>query len=80
MTNKTHTRNLDGMRMQLELLKKRLDNMDSVLNIQEKMIDILSESTKEFPSTFKKDDNSTEQMQIMRNAFSNKKLPKILFK
>ena len=81
MTNETSTKNLDTMRVQIELLKKRLDNIEQVLNIQEKIIDMLNENTKIlYKDTFAYSKQTNPVEQIMKNAFPSKELPKILFK
>ena len=73
----------DGIRTQLDLLKQRLDNIDRVLNIQEEVLNLLNENTKflyKEAMAFNNVNNNTPTYEIMRNAFSGRKIPKILFK
>ena len=71
-------KNLEKIRVQIELLKKRINNMDRTLTVQEKAIDLIDENTKDLlkEAQFSSLDMSVEQ--IMKNAFRNKTLPKIL--
>ncbi len=72
---------LDNIRTQIDLLKERLDNLDRVLNIQEGVLNSLNENTKflyKEALVFNNSNNSVHE--IMKKAFSSKKLPKILFK
>ncbi len=73
---------LDNLRMQLDLLKQRLDNIDRVLNIQEEVLSLLNENTKFLykEALVYNNVNNTSTNEIMKNAFSGRKIPKILFK
>ena len=79
MTNNSD-KNLERIRVQIELLKKRINNMDRTLTVQEKAIDLIDEKTKDLlkEAQFSNLDMSVEQ--IMKNAFSSKTLPKVLFR
>ena len=79
MTNNTD-KNLEKIRVQIELLKKRIHNMDRTLSVQENAIDLIDEKSKALlrEAQFSNIDLSVEQ--IMKNAFKGKTLPKVLFK
>ena len=78
MTNNNSEKNLERIRVQIELLKKRINNMDRTLDIQEKAIDLIDEKSKALlrEAQFSNINMSVEQ--IMKNAFKGKTLPKIL--
>ena len=71
-------KNLEKIRVQIELLKKRINNMDRTLTVQEKAIDLIDEKAKALlrEAQFSSLDMSVEQ--IMKSAFKSKSLPKIL--
>ena len=71
-------KNLEKIRVQIELLKKRINNMDRTLTVQEEAIDLIDEKAKTLlrEAQFSSLDMSVEQ--IMKSAFKGKSLPKIL--
>ena len=71
-------KNLEKIKVQIELLKKRINNMDKTLVTQEKAIDLIDEKSKALlrEAQFSNINMSVEQ--IMKNACPGKKLPKIL--
>ena len=80
MTYKSTDKKIDEIKTQLELLKKRLDNIDKILNIQEETLDLLCENTEAlFNDALRPSKNEISPEEIMRNAFKSKRLPKILF-
>ena len=78
MTNNSGEKNLEKIRVQIELLKKRINNMDKTLTIQEKAIDLIDEKSKALlrETQFSNINMSVEQ--IMKSAFPDKTLPKVL--
>ena len=78
MPNNNKEKNLEKIRIQVELLKTRINNMDKTLILQEKAIDLIDEKSKTLlrEAQFSSLNLSTEQ--IMKNAFKSKTLPKIL--
>ena len=80
MINDSKEKNLEKIRVQIELLKKRINNMDKTLVLQEKAIDLIDEKSKALlkEAQFNNLDLSVEQ--IMKKAFTRKTLPKILTK
>ncbi|MBI3591653.1 MAG: hypothetical protein HY094_09800 [Candidatus Melainabacteria bacterium] len=81
MNENTQIKNLKNIRTQIELLKERLDNIDKTLNTQEEVLDLLFEDSKSLlqeASICKQDNNNV--VDIMKRAFTQGKLPKILFK
>ena len=78
MTNNNGERNLEKIRVQIELLKKRINNMDRTLDLQEKTIDLIDEKSKALLREVQFSNITMPVEQIMKNAFSGKTLPKIL--
>ena len=76
--------NLEKIKSQLDLLKVKLDNLDKTLKTQERILNLLDEDSSGFFNLLTKVEKKQEQKasieNIMKNAFSSKKLPKILFK
>ena len=72
--------NFDKIKIQIDLLKKRLVNIDKTLNIQEEVLNTLNENTNsllgdtQFPN---KNTNSVQE--VMKSAFPKRKIPRILF-
>ena len=80
MINNNKEKNLERIRVQIELLKKRINNMDKTLSIQEKVIDLIDEKSKSLLREAQFSDINLSVEQIMKNAFSDKSLPKILLR
>ena len=80
MTNNNKETNLDKIRVQIELLKKRITNMDRTLDLQEKAIDLIDEKSKTLLREVQFSNITMPVEQIMKNAFSSKTLPKVLFR
>ena len=78
MTNNSGEKNLEKIRGQIELLKKRITNMDKTLVLQEKAIDLIDEKSKALLREAQFSDINLSVEQIMKNAFNGKTLPKIL--
>ena len=78
MTNNSRDKNLEKIRVQIELLKKRINNMDRTLDLQEKTIDLIDEKSKALLREVQFSNITMPVEQIMKNAFSDKTLPKIL--
>ena len=78
MTNNSGEKNLEKIRVQIELLKKRITNMDKTLVLQEKAIDLIDEKSKALLREAQFSDINLSVEQIMKNAFKGKTLPKIL--
>ena len=81
MDKKNTNDNFEKIKAQVELLKQRLINLDKVLNVQAEVLDLMTENTK----SLLKDSLIPEKVysstdEIMKNAFSKRKTPKILFK
>ena len=77
--NHTNENNLEKIKLQINLLKENLDNIDKTLNIQEEAINTLHENSKTlFVEAMTHENNSIKQ--IMKTAFSKGKVPGILFK
>ena len=78
------TNNLERLREQIGQMKTRLDHLDKVLNNQEKIVNLMDSKSKEVVAEIKSVQNVQASEKsvdaIMRNVFSNKKLPKILQK
>ena len=79
MLNNTD-KNLEKIRVQIELLKKRIHNMDKTISIQEEAIDLIDEKSKALLKECKFSSLDMSVEQIMKNAFNSKTLPKILLK
>ena len=80
MTNNSRDKNLEKIRVQIELLKKRITNMDRTLDLQEKAIDLIDEKSKTLLREVQFSNITMPVEQIMKNAFSSKTLPKVLFR
>ena len=78
MTNNNGEKKLERIKEQIELLKKQINTMDRTLTIQEKAIDLIDEKAKAFLKESQFSDINISVEQIMKNAFSSKRLPKIL--
>ena len=78
MTNNNKEKNLEKIRVQIELLKKRINNMDKTLTLQEKAIDLIDEKSKALLREARFTNINTSVEQIMKNTFKSKTLPKIL--
>ena len=70
--------NLEKIRVQIELLKKRINNMDRTLTLQEKTIDLIDEKSRALLREAQFSDINMSVEQIMKNAFSGRTIPKIL--
>ena len=79
MINNNFENTKNEIRIQIDLLKNRLDNINNILNIQEEAINELVENTKTLlkeavvPST-----SASSIQEIMKKAFSKGRLPNIL--
>ena len=78
MTNNNGEKKLEKIRIQIELLKKRINNMDRTLVLQEKAIDLIDEKSKAILREAQFTNINTSVEQIMKNTFKSKTLPKIL--
>ena len=76
MTNERKNK-LENIKLQIELLKHKLNNMDKILSLQEETLNTIDEKTKSllFESQF-----SPSPEEKIKQVFSNKKIPKIVFK
>ena len=68
---------LETIKLQIDLLKKKLNNMDEILISQEKILNLIAEKSK---TLFLEATQETSPEEIMKKIFPHKKLPKILFK
>ena len=71
----------DNLRTQITILKQRLENIGSTINVQEQILDILTENTKSLLKEavpVSKSGDSVEE--IIKRAFTGGKLPKSLSK
>ena len=68
---------LENIKLQIELLKHKLDNMDKILSSQEEALNAIDKKTKTLlcESQF-----SPSPEEIIKKVFPDKKIPKILFK
>lgn len=80
ITSESSQKNFESMKMQIEQMKKRLGELDRVLNVQTKAIDLLDENTSSLAREANQSKNETSVEAIMKNVFSKKTLPKILQK
>ena len=80
MVDKNTGGNLEQIRAQIELLKKRIYNMDKTLSIQETAIDLIDKRAKDFLKEAQLSNMDMSVKEIMKNAFSRKALPGILLK
>ncbi len=80
MINNNKEKKLETIRVQIELLKKRINNMDQTLILQEKAIDLIDEKSKALLREAEFSNLNLPLEQIMKNAFKSKTLPKILYK
>lgn len=81
MTDFIPNKNLINIRNQIDLLKQKLDNIDKTLGLQEEALDLLEENSKSLIKDIlpiHRNIFSTDE--VMKNAFSKHKLPRILFK
>ncbi len=78
MLNNDRENNLEKIRVQIELLKKQINNMERTMTVQEKAIDLIDEKSKTLLKEVQFNNINTSVEEIMRNAFSGKALPKIL--
>ena len=78
MLNNNGEKNLERIRVQIELLKKQINNMDKTLVLQEKAIDLIDEKSKALLREAQFSNINMSVAQIMKNAFKGKTLPKIL--
>ena len=71
-------KNFERIRLEIDLVKQRFENLDHILRTQEEMLNHLADNTKSLLKDIfsSKKDNSIEE--IMKKAFSNKQVPKIL--
>lgn len=70
----------ENIRVQIELLKNKLDNIEKTLNVQEEVLDLLSRKSKSLFEDVIKGTHSFSQEDIMRRSFTKGRIPKILFK
>lgn len=70
----------ENIRVQIELLKNKLDNIEETLNIQEEVLDLLSRKSKSLFEDAIRETRTFNQEDIMRKAFTKGRIPKILFK
>ena len=81
MEKKNNNRSLERIRVQLELLKQRLENMDEILCIQEDILNLVNENTETLLKTIPvTSENNLKVYDIMKKAFKKGKMPGILFK
>ncbi len=73
-------KNLEKIKMQIELLKKRIHNMDETLSTQEQAIDLIDERAKNLLTEAQLDNPDMSVEGIMKKAFHGSKIPKILLK
>ena len=75
---KLEDENFERIKLEIDLLKQRFENLDHILRTQEEMVNHLAENTKSLLKDIfiSKKDGSMEE--IMKNAFSTKQMPKIL--
>jgi predicted nucleic-acid-binding protein len=72
--------NTESIRVQIELLKNKLDSIEETLNVQEEALDLLYKKSKCLFEDAIKETQTCSQENIMRKAFTNGRIPKILFK
>lgn len=67
------------IKTQIHIIKQRLENIDKILNLQEKTLEVIQENTRALfkEAIFEKRPNNIED--IMKSVFKKKKLPGILF-
>lgn len=70
--------NLERIKLEIDLLKQRFENLDHILRTQEEMLNHLAENTKSLLKDIFSSKKDSSMEEIMKNAFSNKKMPKIL--
>lgn len=81
MSEQDSIKNLKNIKVQIEVLKQRLENIDKTLEVQEEVLDILQENSRTLLHDTLghwKDKVSVER--IMKDAMPKGKIPKILFK
>ena len=70
----------ENIRVQIELLKNKLDNIEETLNVQEEVLDLLYRKSKSLFEDAIKETRTFSQEDIIRRAFTKGRIPKILFK
>lgn len=80
ITSESSKKNFESMKVQIEQMKKRLGELDRVLNVQTKAIDLIDQGTNSLAREANQSKNETSVEAIMKNVFSKKTLPKILQK
>lgn len=80
MYNKNQKDNFEKIKMQLDLLKQRLNNIDITLNIQEEILGAVTQNTKILFEEALVPVSGESVEEIMKKALPKGKLPKILFK
>lgn len=68
----------ENIRVHIELLKNRLDNIEDALNVQEEVIDLLYEKSKSLFEDALKETKSLNEGDIIKKAFKKGRIPKIL--
>ena len=81
MADTESVKNLEKIRIQIELLKQRLDNIDRTLDLQEEVLDVLDENSKSLlQDALNKNQQGNSVNEIMKSAFTRGNIPKILSK
>ena len=81
MTDFTTNKNLATIRSQIDLLKQKLDSIDKTLELQGEVINLLEENSKSLiKDVLPGHKNTFSTDEVMKNAFSKHRLPRILFK
>ena len=81
MTDFIPNKNLTTIRNQIDLLKQKLDNIDKTLELQEEILNLLEENSKSLiKDVLPTHRNTFSTDEVMKNAFSKHRFPKILFK
>lgn len=78
MRTLNNNKKLIEIRNEIENLKKRLNNVEGILNSQEELLDLLTQSTKSLLIDAFGTPNTTSHEAIMKMAFTKGKIPKIL--
>ena len=80
-TNQTYEKTLEDIKLKIELLKKRLDNIDRILTIQEEVLDLISENTKSLCIEAQESTKNFDLYEkVIRQSFTKGKIPRILYK
>ena len=74
------TGGLERIKTQLQQMNKRLSELDTILNVQEKTIDCLEKNNNSLSREANVTRKQVSPEAIMRNVFSSGTLPKILQK